>query len=95
MMNHSERICHETTPQGIQTALDALAGQKPGLSSPCPGIWPGAGGQSRNSWHVCLKTRYTHPTCPIPSGTGFPKGCICLPSQVLWTFNRRSNKPPG
>lgn len=32
-MNQNERICHEKTPQGIQTALDTLAMRKPALSS--------------------------------------------------------------
>ena len=32
-MNQNERICHEKTPKGIQTALDALAMRKPALSS--------------------------------------------------------------
>ncbi|WP_020587797.1 formate dehydrogenase accessory protein FdhE [Desulfobacter curvatus] len=32
-MNQNERICHEKTPKGIQTALDDLAVRKPGLSS--------------------------------------------------------------
>ncbi|WP_287126416.1 formate dehydrogenase accessory protein FdhE [Desulfobacter sp.] len=32
-MNQNERICHEKTPKGIQTALDSLAMRKPGLSS--------------------------------------------------------------
>nr|WP_321400449.1 formate dehydrogenase accessory protein FdhE [uncultured Desulfobacter sp.] len=32
-MNQNERICHEKTPKGIQTALDALAVQNPALSS--------------------------------------------------------------
>lgn len=31
-MNQNERICHEKTPKGIQTALDTLAVQKPDLS---------------------------------------------------------------
>ena len=32
-MNQNERICHEKTPKGIQTALDTLAMRKPALSS--------------------------------------------------------------
>ena len=32
-MNQNERICHEKTPKGVQTALDALAMRKPALSS--------------------------------------------------------------
>ncbi len=32
-MNENERICHEKTPKGIQTALDTLVMNKPELSS--------------------------------------------------------------
>ncbi|WP_321418494.1 formate dehydrogenase accessory protein FdhE [uncultured Desulfobacter sp.] len=32
-MSQNERICHEKTPKGIQTALDTLAARNPALSS--------------------------------------------------------------
>ncbi|WP_321492102.1 formate dehydrogenase accessory protein FdhE [uncultured Desulfobacter sp.] len=86
-MNQNERICHEKTPQGIQTALDSLAMNKPSLSSLAQAFGPVLVAKAEVT--ACLSENQVNiPDIPESEWVRFSKGVHLFAITGLMDFCR-------